>query len=235
MSEENPHSPPGPYVLFDTLDKLDNNNRLCMNVWNIYDENHKAEGLYMKYLYIYCCGEEVCINLWNMDFINITENLNTEIEWDAVTPYYSFDDALKSRKLKLNNVDGTYYHYLKALQTNKRMRDFVFSSGDVKFLSSHTSKGGKFSYHHQLVVDENRPVEDLEWDISENVKVRFRIQFTIYIDDEKMLKMQFDKGARGMPSISPHGWYPTRDMDGILISQEKAHSIDYFTYVKGIK
>ena len=46
--------------------------------------------------------------------------------------------------------------------------------------------------------------------------------------------MQFDRGSRGMPAIVPVGWYPTRDMDGILISQEKAHSVDYFTFVKDV-
>jgi hypothetical protein len=233
MSDTNPHSPPGPYVLFDNLDDT---NRLCMNVWNVYDELQKAEGLYMKYLYIYCNGNEMCINLWNMDFIKVSDNLNKEVEFDVTKTIYSFDDALKSRNLTINNISGTYYDHLPALQKNKKLRNLVFSSGDVKGLTPRISPNESFSYEHQLVVDENRPDSDIEWDISENVKVRFRINFEIYIDSQEkhILRMQFDKGARGMPAIVPVGWFPTRDMDGILISQEKAHSVDYFTFVKDV-
>lgn len=230
--EENPHSPPGPYVLFDNLDKK---NRLCMNVWNIYDPEQEAEGLYMKYLYIYCRGSEICINLWNMDFIEITENLNTEIEWDSTNTIYSFENALKSRQLTVNNIEGTYFDFLDAIQKNKNLRDMIFSSGDVKHLASNQSDDGIFTYHHQLVVDENRPDSDIKWDVSENVKVRFRIRFSVDLTNKKLLNIQFDKGSRGMPLIEPINWYPTRSMDGILISQEKAHSIDFFTYVSDLK
>ena len=229
--DTNPHSPPGPYILFDNLDKT---NRLFFNVWLQYDSNSSQDGMYMKYLYIYHIGHTICIDLWNMNLIKITNSLSTDIEWDKIEYDYTFDDALKSRSLVFNKKRATYYEYINLIEFNKKIRNYVFSSGNIKTLSSYSTSDSSFSYSHQLVVDEARPTSDREWDISENVKLRFRIDFNIDLGDGKSMQLMFDRGTRGLPSIKPVGWYPTRDMDGILISKEKANPIPYFTYQKKI-
>ena len=229
MADINPHSPPGPYILFDNLDKT---NRLFFNVWLQYDELQKAEGLYMKYLYIYCKGHVKCVDLWTMDFLRINEKLNTEVEWGVTKPNYLFDTSLKSRQLTINGNTKSYFDYLECLQSNKKLRNMIFSSGDIKLLNEFNQKNSPFKISHQLVVDEDRPTDDLEWDISQNIKLRFRIDFLIKITKKKKIRLQFDRGTRGLPSIQPIGWYPTRSMDGILISKEKATPIPHFSYKK---
>ena len=201
-------------------------------MWLKYDEQSKQDGLYMKYLYIYCCGHVKCIDLWSMNFLKINNKLNKNIEWDCVNIGYSFDDALKNRNLTINNHSKTYLDYIDVLESNKKIRNMVFSTGEVKILNAFNKNNSPFSISHQLVVDEDRPTEDLQWDISSNVKLRFRIDFLIKISKKKKIRLQFDRGTRGLPSIKPIGWYPTRDMDGILISSKKAKPIPYFTYKK---
>lgn len=227
----NPHSPPGAYVLFDNLDSK---NRLTMNVWTVYDPDSVAEGLYMKYLYINCKGFELCINLWSMDFIKITENLNLDIEWDATKNLFTFDDALSRRKIKFNGFEGTYFDFIESLNYNKNLRNILFSSGDVKLLSTKEYNNTPFEYKHLLVVDENRPLSDGKWDHSDNVRLRFRIELNIKISETMSFKVLFDRGARGITSIVPIGWYPSKKMDGILISQLKAYPIPHFDYVKKV-
>ena len=222
------HSPPGPYVLFDNLVEEE---RLVLNVWTEFDPESLNDGLYMRYLYMNCKGHSLCINLWTLDLIEICDNINTAIEWGTYKTQYHFDDALKNRNISFNGNEYTYYNFVPYLQSNKKLRDLVFVSGDIKELSSFHDKDSPFEYHHQLVVDEERPNEDLKWDISTNVNVRFRIEMRVHLSETHRMDIQFDRGARGMPSLQPVGWFPTRDMDGILISSAKARSIPSFTYL----
>ena len=222
------HSPPGPYILFDNLSDTE---RLVLNVWTEFDPDSDNDGLYMKYVYINCKGHELCINLWTLDFIEITNNLATSIEWGTYNTEYYFDDALKNRNITFNKTKYTYYDFIPPLQSNKKLRDLVFMSGDVKELRSFNKVGVPFEYYHQLVVDESRPNEDLKWDISKNVNVRLRLDMKIHLSESRRMDIQFDRGTRGMPILRPVGWFPTKDMDGILISSQKARGIPDFTYL----
>jgi hypothetical protein len=222
------HSPPGPYVLFDNLVE---DERLVLNVWTEFDPNSFNDGLYMRYLYMNCKGHSLCINLWTLDFIEISDDINTAIEWGTYRIQYPFDDALKNRNISFNGSEYTYYEFIPYLQSNKKIRDVVFASGDIKELSSFCDNDSPFEYYHQLVVDEKRPVEDLKWDISTNVNVRFRIEMKVHLSETHRMDIQFDMGARGMPTVQPVGWFPTRDMDGILISSSKAVSLPNLTYL----
>lgn len=233
MSKENPHSPPGPYVMFDNLDK---EHRLVMNIWTIYDPHSKQEGLYMRYLFIHCNGVSKCIDLWDIDIIKITKNLDLEIEWDRCIKDYCFVQALQNRSIEWNKIKYTYEQFVPVLEKNKEIRDLVFASGVKKKLTNFNSKEDlPYEYYHELVVDEGRPFEDIEWDISSSVKIRYRINFIIHITSDKKLELIFDRGDRGLPAIRPVGWYPTREMDGLLISKEKALAIPNFSYVKELK
>lgn len=232
MNKKNPHSPPGPYVLFDNLD---DENRIVMNVWTVYDPNSPADGLYMKYIYIFCKGHEFILNLWTLDILKPSSDLSLKIEWDKADVLYHFEEALRNRKVKLNNKSSSYLELIPKLNNSQFLRNLIFSSGDVKILSSFEEKHNPFSYEHQLVYDSNRPVEDDVWDISENVTLRFRIKFTIELEQGKYFDLLFDRGARGLPTIKPRGWYPTRKMDGILIARKKAYPLSKFTYIKHIK
>ena len=222
------HSPPGPYVLFDNLDASE---RLVLNVWTVFDPKSNFDGLYMKYVYIHCMGHSMCINLWTLDFIEITEDMDSAVEWGTYNTTYFFDDALKTRNITFNKTQYTYYDFIPRLQSNKKIRDLVFVSGDIKTLRSSVDANSPFEYHHQLVVDELRPQSDLVWDISKNVNVRFRIDMKIHLSDTRRMDIQFDRGTRGMPSLHPVGWFPTKDMDGILVSSEKARGIPGFSYL----
>jgi hypothetical protein len=75
MSKENPHSPPGPYVMFDNLDK---EHRLVMNIWTIYDPYSKQEGLYMRYLFIHCNGVSKCNGIGVSKIIVLCKHCKTE-------------------------------------------------------------------------------------------------------------------------------------------------------------
>jgi hypothetical protein len=170
-----------------------------------------------------------------LDIIEIDDNLNKNIEWDKAITSYAFFDSLKQRKVNLNGKIGTYLDFISILESNKKIRNIIFKTGDIKTLTMYDDVECPFKYTHQLVRDENRPFSDDEWDISVNVKLRFRIDFDIKITDTKRMHLQFDRGSRGMPFLKPIGWYPTRDMNGILISKDKALPIPSFTYKEPIK
>ena len=125
----------------------------------------------------------------------------------------------------------SYLEFVPYLQNNKKVRDVVFTSGDIKLIDYTQETNSPYEFSHQLVVDELRPDADINWDISENVNVRFRIDMKIHINTTQRMDIQFDLGARGMPMLKPIGWFPTRDMDGILISPKKARPIPYFSYL----
>lgn len=126
MTKKNPHSPPGPYVLFDNLDI---ENRTVMNVWTVYDPDSFAEGLYMKYIYIYCKGHEFAINLWTLDILKNSSDLSLKIEWDKADILYKFDDSLKNRKVKLNNLSGSYLELIPKLNNSQFLRNLLSSTG----------------------------------------------------------------------------------------------------------
>ena len=82
--------------MFDNLDKK---HRIVMNIWTIYDPNSSQEGLYMRYLFIHCNGVSKCIDLWDLDFIKITKNIDLEVEWHRCVKDYEYKLALQQRKI----------------------------------------------------------------------------------------------------------------------------------------
>lgn len=230
------HFRPGPYVF---LDNLSSKSRFVMNAWLSYQEDDVVDGnetFWLKYLFIYANGKSLCINLWNLDLIDTSQQmLSRNIEWDNISPFYMYDDALKESSISLNGKLGSWFDHMERMRNNKKLRDIAFADGEVKTIVNKTLFDN-FELEYRLVYDENAPKSDKVWDRSECVNLRYRIFLRIYHDDirDHNVELLLDKGVRGFPSIETKNWFPTRKMDGALISKDKAKSIEKFTYIKEI-
>lgn len=228
------HFRPGPYVL---LDNLSNDNRFVMNSWLSYAEGDSVEGndtFWLKYLYIHANGVSMCINLWTLEIVKISPTLGKLVEWGEPEVEYSFQDALNTRTAKINGSSGTWGDHIKKLNNSKRLRDVVFHSSEVKILTNYEIED-TFSLEYRLVYDPDIPRADKVWDREVCVNLRHRILFDISLKNQTGVSLFLDKGRRGFPRIQPKNWYPTREMDGALISQQKAVSIPSVDYIKPLK
>lgn len=228
------HFRPGPYVL---LDNLSNDNRFVMNSWLSYAPGDAVAGndtFWLKYLYIHAGTSSMCINLWTLELIKISTELNKLVEWGSPEVTYSFEDALNTKQATINGIPGTWGDHIKKLKNNKRLRDIVFNSSEVKILTKYEIDD-TFSLEYRLVYDPDVPRTDKVWDRESCVNLRHRIFINISLKNHTGVSMFLDRGRRGFPSIKPINWYPTREMDGALISQAKALSIPSVDYIKPLK
>lgn len=222
------HFPTGSYVLFDNLD-IDS--RFVMNALLEYDTESKQKGMYMKYLYINTSTGEILLDMWELNLLEIESDLNHILEWGTPKIKYSFDDALSEKYVTLNGIAGTWKEQMPKLEKSKKLRNVVFATEEVKILKK-IKVSDSFSLEFRLVCDENTPRSDEQWDILDHIKLRPRLMCDIQLKGNKRISILFDKGRRGFPSINPINWYPTREMDGALISKEKAFSVDMINYTK---
>ena len=222
------HFPTGSYVVFDNLVK---DARFVMNTLLHYDEESEQGGMYMKYLYISTNTAEVCLDLWELNLLDIETEMDKVLEWGTPKVKYAFDDALSEKSVTLNGISGTWKEQMPKLEKNPKLRNIVFASGEVKILKL-LELSDSFSLEFKLVCNEKIPKSDIEWDILDHINLRPRIGCDIHLEGNKKISILFDKGRRGFPAIKPINWYPTREMDGILISKEKALPVEDITYIK---
>tara|TARA_A100001037_G_scaffold160116_1_gene144297 strand:- start:27136 stop:27762 length:627 start_codon:yes stop_codon:yes gene_type:complete len=208
-----------------------------MNSWLSYADGDSVDGndtFWLKYLYIKAGDSEMCINLWTLDLLNITPELHRQVEWDSVDVMYSFEDALDTKYATINGISGTWKDHIKRLKNSKKLRDVVFNSSVVKILTNYEIDN-TFLLEYRLVYDPDIPKTDKVWDRESCVNLRHRIFFDISLKNNTGVSLFLDKGRRGFPNIKPIGWYPTREMDGALISQKKALPIPKINHIKPLK
>jgi hypothetical protein len=220
---------PGSYVMLDNLKKFD---RLIINANLQYDSHSKDEGMYIKYVYIFTLYGSVCIDQWNMNLIELTPDLNEKLEWGEPEIKYSFDDALKNKKLTLNSKEKTYYDYVSDLKNSRKLRKIVFKHPGVKILKK-INISDNISIEFRLTNNEDVPQHIDEFNLSDHLNLKYRILCNVNLDKHQSLSINFDRGMRRMLP-KPNGWYPTKNMEGALISEETAFEIDKITYIKPI-
>lgn len=228
------HFRPGPYVL---LDNLDESNRFIINSFLSYAPGDRVDDnttFWLKYLFIHCCGESLCFNLWNLDIISNQKNMSKLVEWDSGNTEHSFVTVLKQKELTLNGKRDSLYNHMPKINNSKKVRDKLFSTGEVKILDT-IIKNKRFTLEYRLVCDPQAPLDDRVWDRSDSVNIRHRINIEIEMNNGHGVTLLLDKGTRGFPSIKTNNWYPTREMDGALISKDKALSVPKLTYIKSLK
>jgi hypothetical protein len=169
--------------------------------------------------------------LWELDLLDIEPEMDKVLEWGNPKITHSFDDAMSKTLLTLNGTTSTWKEHLPKLEKNKKLRDVVFTTNVVKILDK-VDINKTISLEYRLVYDANAPMSDEKWDRSEHQQLRYRIKCNINLSEGLGIYILFDKGRRGFPSIKPVNWYPTREMDGVLISKEKALSVDAINYIK---